>query len=51
MKTPVQAIGTTISLIAEKEGLDIAFSGIWEVLKKGAKSSRKPFHYCSLCDS
>ena len=48
MKTPVQAIGTTISLIAEREGLDIAFSSLWEVLEKGAKSSRKPFHYCSL---
>ena len=48
MKTPIQAIGTTISLIAEKEGLDIAFSSIWEVLENGAKSSSKPFHYCSL---
>ena len=48
MKIPAQAIGTSISYIAEKEGLDVAFSSLWEVLENGAKSSRKPFHYCSL---
>jgi hypothetical protein len=45
---PPVIIGRKIIQIAEVEGLQKAFKAVWKYLDDGAKSSRKPFHYCSL---
>ena len=41
-------IGNKIIAVAKKDGLKNAFENIYKYMIDGTKSSRKPFHYCTL---
>ena len=52
MKKPIipsmDIIGNKIIAVAKKDGLKNAFENIYTYMIDGTKSSRKPFHYCTL---